>query len=594
MDKVIFDWDLIEVKGSHTGKKKTNCPICAPTRKKSTTLSVDFDKGLANCHRVTCQAASYREKSQDFKPKNKTYKLPKQDWKNYTKLSDNLVKWFEKDRKIMQSTLIDLKVTEENYMGQNCVVFNYFEGETVVNKKYRTGKKRFYQTAGTKNVFYNLQAAVGKKEVYIVEGEMDVLTMHDAGYKNVISAPNGTSDTDDVWLNAKDVLKDIESFIIAVDSDEAGLILREKVAQRLGRWRCKFIEWESAKDANDCYKLGTLEEELQNIQFFKVSGTYTAEDLEPEIFELYNNGKPSRLEIKAECFKDSEGNSFNDIFTTHQGHLVTITGIPSHGKTAFSEWYGLNLAYENNMKLSFFSPEHDSLQSHHSKLAAQAVGKSFYRVEGAPRMNPADLKRYINWANERIYLTSPEKGKTPDWDWLFEKFTEQIYGFGINIFYVDAFNKVRLPNGNKKDQIDGILTELTNFVKLHNVIIFLVAHPTKMQDKNGESRPPNLYDVSGSSDFRNQTHDGYCVYRNFEKGTTSFINLKVKNGYQGKMLGTFEFRYDVPTGRYYAGSHVPTFDMTLSQEDVVQTNFSEGLKPNRGFEFEMDGDPPPF
>jgi twinkle protein len=43
----------------------------------------------------------------------------------------------------------------------------------------------------------------------------------------------------------------------------------------------------------------------------------------------------------------------------------------------------------------------------------------------------------------------------------------------------------------------------------NNVIILLVAHPTKMRKDNGLYNSPTLYDASGSSDFRNQTHDGF-------------------------------------------------------------------------------------
>ena len=44
-----------------------------------------------------------------------------------------------------------------------------------------------------KRVFYNINSVVGYDEAVIVEGEMDVLAMHEAGIKNVISVPNGAT-----------------------------------------------------------------------------------------------------------------------------------------------------------------------------------------------------------------------------------------------------------------------------------------------------------------------------------------------------------------------------------------------------------------
>ena len=85
------------------------------------------------------------EQPQSVKP----FTLPAQDWRNYTALSDKLVKWCEETRKIRQSILIDMGVTEELVwmpaLGKevNAITFNYFEGEQVVNKKYRDARKNF-------------------------------------------------------------------------------------------------------------------------------------------------------------------------------------------------------------------------------------------------------------------------------------------------------------------------------------------------------------------------------------------------------------------------------------------------------------------
>ena len=57
-------------------------------------------------------------------------------------------------------------------------------------------------------------------------------------------------DNDDYWLNSKEYLRGIKKFIIAVDMDEKGKSLRDKISHRLGRYRCEFVEWKN-KDAND-------------------------------------------------------------------------------------------------------------------------------------------------------------------------------------------------------------------------------------------------------------------------------------------------------------------------------------------------------
>jgi twinkle protein len=178
-----------------------------------------------------------------------------------------------------------------------------------------------------------------------------------------------------------------------------------------------------------------------------------------------------------------------------------------------------------------------------------------------------------------------------------------MFVYGIDIFVIDAFNKVALPKGNKIDEIGSILTRLTAFAQANDVVVFLVAHPTKMKknEKTGLYDVPTLYDVSGSADFRNQTHDGYCIYRTFpadgHNGFTTFTNLKTKYQFQGDIGASCDFEYHVPTGRYYArGSNPPIFDMTRPMsEQILPEIIPSALIPNLNFyENDKEDFDPPF
>jgi len=565
-----IEWNKLQFK-KQGGKEKLRCPACDEQRtdKKDKALAIDHDNGFGKC--MYCEALTFK----DSQPK-KEYKLPPQEWRNHTKLSDAIVKEIAK-RKITQSTLIEFGITEENYYQPKRqkevtnIVFNYFEGETLVNKKYRDGAKNFTQSAGTKSIFYNINSIIGEKTAYVVEGEFDVLALYEVGIKNVISVPNGANDNDDYWANSEPYLKDVEKFIIATDNDTKGKILKDKIAQRLGRYRCEYIEWVN-KDANDDLISGDLDQSVKNVKRFPVSGTFTVSDLEGGILDLYENGLPKTIYPQHASF-----GGLKDIFTVMEGHVCTVTGIPSHGKSNFVEWYVLNLVNDYDMKASFFSPEHSPMELHQTTFAQKATGRNFWKgIDDVPRMTREDISRYKDWANEKIYLTGSEKGESPTWDWILEKFKEQMYSFGINIFVIDAFNKVELGKGNKLDEINSVLTKLTNFAQINNVIVFLVAHPRKMSQKeDGTYEKPSLYDVSGSADFRNQTHDGFCIYRYFDTenstGYTEFANLKTKMNFQGQIGKKVDFEYDMVNGRYYAkGMPPPRFDMT--QKEVVNND----------------------
>jgi len=220
-----IDWQTLDLKGKFSGTIKIKCPECNSTRtnKSDRSLSVNVSSGVAKCH--YCEALSFRDSIK--KETERNYVLPVQTWANYTNLSAAMVKYCE-SRKIQQFTLNEMQITEEKFYQPkhnkevNNIVFNYFEGETVVNKKYRSGDKGFTQSKEGKPIFYNINSAIGQESLYIVEGEFDVLALVQIGIKNVVSVPSGANDNDNYWINSEPYLKDVKKFYIAVDNDQKG------------------------------------------------------------------------------------------------------------------------------------------------------------------------------------------------------------------------------------------------------------------------------------------------------------------------------------------------------------------------------------
>jgi twinkle protein len=566
----IQSWSLLDTR-KHSGTEKLKCPICHDTRKnkQDKSLTVFHNSGTAKCFNNGCDALFFRDSIEKSIVKQ-NYTLPSQEWKNYTKLSDALVKFCE-SRKINQYTLKKFNVTEEKYFQPqhgkevNNIVFNYFEGETVVNKKYRSGDKKFTQSKNGKPIFYNINSVIGSDEVYIVEGEWDVLALSEIGINNSISLPSGANDNDNYWINSEPYLKDVKKFYIATDNDDSGNAVAEKIAHRLGRYRCERVIFDG-KDANDDLISGVLKNTIYKTQKYPVSGTFTSEDLIDKMMSLYDNGLPSCLEFKNESLKP-----LNSIFKLMLGHLVVSTGIPSHGKSNFTEWMVLNYIYDYDLKASFFSPEHQPLELHYSTFVQKIIGKNYFtEVQGTPRCSKTEIMRFHQWANQKLYLTSPDAGDYANWDWLFERFKEQMFTNGVNIFVVDAWNKVEhTGNRSERENISKTLSRLTQFAQQNNVLIILVAHPTKMKRlDSGIYEKPSLYDVSGSADFRNQTHDGFCIYRYFgDDGYNTFTNLKTKYSFQGEISKELEFNYHAPSGRFYYRSGEP---FTKSMLDVLK------------------------
>ena len=173
----IQNWDLIQTNKTN-GTAKLKCPACTDTRKnkQDRSLYVNFNSGVGKCFNDGCSALFFKDSIEKSIVKE-NYTLPEQTWRNYTTLSDNLVKHVETERKINQYTLNHFNVTEEKYYQPalskevNNIVFNYFEGDVLVNKKYRSGNKKFTQSKNGKPIFYNINSIIGETECYITEGE---------------------------------------------------------------------------------------------------------------------------------------------------------------------------------------------------------------------------------------------------------------------------------------------------------------------------------------------------------------------------------------------------------------------------------------
>jgi twinkle protein len=183
-----------------TKKNQGICPLCShdrqPKNKNAQCASYDWERGLGTCHNcnTTFQLHTYQRKGSS----ERVYVRPQVTEQTSRPANPKVVEWF-KTRGISQETLNDLKVTESSeFMPQtgkteNTINFNYWMGDQLINVKYRDGRKNFKLYKGAEKVFYNINSIIGYDNCIITEGEMDVLALHEAGIKNVISVPNGAT-----------------------------------------------------------------------------------------------------------------------------------------------------------------------------------------------------------------------------------------------------------------------------------------------------------------------------------------------------------------------------------------------------------------
>jgi twinkle protein len=548
--------------GLKDGAAQGTCPLCSHTRKpknqKLQCASYDWERGLGTCHNcdTTFQLHTYQRKGTS----EKVYILPEV---TYKETGTKVEEWF-KSRGINKQTLTDLRVGEgQEFMPQtgkqeNTIQFNYYIGDQLINVKYRDGRKNFKLYKGAEKVFYNINSIVGYDTCVIVEGEMDVLALHEAGIPNAISVPNGATlnrNNLDYLDNCIDYFDDKTKIIIAVDADEPGQMLQRELVRRLGAEVCYIIDFNGNKDANE-YLLEHGAEELRNAihtaRPVPLENVSTLKDIEDELKDFVKNGFKPGFQIGLK--------NFDDIFSTYTGQFITVTGVPSSGKSDFVDQMvvGYNQLY--GWKTAYASPENQPVYLHAHKLMRK-------HWQDMPRVDDIDGNKWeqvTNHVNDNYYFIDMDKYNL---EAVLRKGAELVKRKGIKCLVLDPFNKIRDTNAHSDDvnrYTMDYLAKIEAFCKKYDVLTFIVAHPTKMyKGSDGKMEEPTMYNIKGGGEWYDASYHGLLVHRDYDAKTTKVKVLKVKFQNLGENGAEAYFTWEPRSG-----SFVPHVDAVAETEPM--------------------------
>jgi len=535
--------------GLEAGKTQGICPLCSSSRKpenrKAKCASYDWERGLGTCHNCdsTFQLHTYKRKGKS------TREYVKPDTTGYV-VSEKIINWFA-ERGISEQTLSELKVREgKEYMPQtgkleNAIQFNYYMGMDLINIKYRDGRKNFKLYKGAEKIFYNINSVVNHDWCVIVEGEMDVLALHEAGIKNVISVPNGAtlnSNNLDYLDNCIDYLDDKEKIILAVDADEPGQALRNEFIRRLGAEVCYLVDFEGDKDAND-YLLKHGKEKLCDVinkaTQVPLEGVSTLRDLENDLLDFVHNGFKPGYQVGLP--------NFDKIFSTYTSQFITVTGIPSSGKSDFVDQMCVGYNRNYGWKTAFASPENKPNYLHAHKL----IRKTWEGMPTKDDVGTNKWKQVTDHVNDNYFFIDMDRYTL---DEVLKKGGELVKRKGIKCLVIDPYNKVRDVNCKTEDvnrYTMEYLTKIEVFAKKYDVLVFIVAHPTKMyKDKDGQIEEPTMYNIKGGGEWYDASYHGILVHRDYEAKTVKAKVLKVKFQNLGENGAEAHFTWEPKSGSY--------------------------------------------
>lgn len=525
--------------------ERFTCPECSGSRKNSREKCLEYypEKNRAYCFH--CNTTLFEYNPHDS---IKQYIIP--EWKNITKLTDKAVKYFQ-GRMISQDTLNECRVySDTEFMPQfgkpiEVICFPYFRDNQLVNIKFRGAKKTFKLNSGSELIFWNQDILKTEKEVVIVEGEIDSLSYHTVGIKNVMSVPNGANKNLEYLDSCIEFFESIDVVYVATDNDSKGIMLRDELIRRIGAEKCKIVNFKDCKDANEyLLKYGGIElyNTIRDAKYVPIKGIVTVDSFYPEIVDLYNNGVQRGKTIRNELI--------DKYITWELGRLAVVTGIPGSGKSEFVDYIVTRLNLEHGWKAAYFTPENYPLKFHFAKLFEKLIGKKFGRVYS----NDVEFDMAVEHIKSNFFYILDNEDFTADT--IIKSARGMVKTHGIKILVIDPYNKIEHKyNDSETQYISRFLDQLINFAKMNEILVFLVAHPRKMaKDSSGKYEVPTLYDISGSANFFNKADYGFCVHRtsdeqNIMQNEIRVFWQKIKFKHLGEQ-GITELKYNYNNGRF--------------------------------------------
>lgn len=579
-----FEIDKYNQFGFKDRAKNDICPFCSADRKKKTDkcVSLFWDTGF-----FTCNHCGEKGQLHTFKKKDNIKHYAKPILSNINNgFSDKFIKYIVDVRGLDLNALKSLKIREsKEWMPQtkkeeNCICFDYYFKDELINVKYRDGNKNFKLYKDAEKIFYNLDNIASEDNCIIVEGEFDVLAFASAGIFNVISVPNGFNLKGELNLdyidNYYNYFESKENIFIAVDSDEAGLKGQKELIRRFGAEKCKIVDFDDCKDANEYlikYGKEALSNRVKLAKDVKIEGIFTIQDVTASMLDGYRNGQ-NRGETTGVPEIDKA-------WTWRNGEVNLWTGYQNEGKSLFLNQLCLIKAIISGTKVAVFSPENFPLDDFYNDLIESYIGKSCDPYYSNNYMSEQEYKQAMNFIKDYFFVIYPEKDFKIQT--IFDKAKYLVKKHGIRTLIIDPYNTIEhlMNSGEREDlYISRFMTQLKRFSIENDISVNLVAHQltARKNDKdNGRYFRPELNNIKGGGTFADKADNVMYIWRpnralDFKDPEVVFGSQKIK---KQKLVGVPQnvdcITFNVKEQRYYFNGVTPFayFDKVRNGTDKI-------------------------
>lgn len=490
------------------------CPYCQSSKDKDT-FAINLDTGMFKCMRSSCgargnmitlhkdfgfslgsEANEYYDRTRSFRTFPKKEKpVPKDKALEYMAgrgISNKVCKDY------------NITISKDN---ENVLVFPFYdEADNLVFVKFRKtdfdpekDKNKEWCMRDTKPILFGMsQCNMDNPVLIMTEGQIDSLSVVEAGYENAVSVPtgkNGFSWVPYCW----DWLQKFKTLIIFGDKEGDTITLLDDMATRFNGLvkHVRLEDYKDCKDANDILRKYGKEQVKKCID----------NAVPMEVKEIKDITEVKKVKL-SDLEKFNTGfQGLNKILGGfYMGQVILLTGERGKGKSTLASQFG-TMAVKAGYNTFFYSGE---LLDWYFRnwLDLQIAGDRFinkiqnpygtfdYSVDG--NVYPSIEK----WYAGRVKIFDNNIIREDEHDDLLGTIQKAITRYSCRVIFIDNL-MTAMDDDISSDlnrQQTAFVRKLTYIAKQFNVLIFLIAHPKK--NPSGKYTFTND-DVAGSSNITN-------------------------------------------------------------------------------------------
>ena len=554
------------------------CPYCRNNTNDKDTFAISLDTGQFKCLRATCGATGNMitlAKDFGFSLGNDVdeYYQRKRKFRSLRKYSKPVTRpaavTYLESRGISPGTTEKYNITTQKD-DDSVLVFPFHDENDVLQfVKYRNTDQKRIEKYGKefcerdcKPILFGMNLCKDtEKPLILTEGQIDSLSVTEAGIENAVSVPNGAKGF--TWVPyCWDFLSKFKEMIVFGDHEKGHITLLEEMTGRF-HGIIKHIRPEDYLDCKDANELlvkhgkQAIRDAIQNAVIVD----------NPKIIRLVDVQRKGTSEMVSIStgFKQVDDKLGGGFFL---GQLIIITGKRGLGKSTLGSQFGIRAISEGHTVMFYSGELNDWMFK--DWFERQAAGKNNINVLQGGRSKEYSVEanavsKIEHWYEDKAYFYDNsvfrnDTESTTEEESLLKTLETAITQYGCKVLLIDNLMTAIVDDlGNDLYRLQTLFVkELAIMAKRYEVLIILIVHPRKSNESSadcdavmGSSNITNLADVvlNYGEPKKDQKGDRVLhIWKNRLNGNTDREGLPLWYENTSKRISALEGLFDWSVG----------------------------------------------